>query len=243
MQWKGAGKQQGSEGLCLGCLSPCWASLLGSHALTGGSKVLPGPNLAPLCISCGMRHGVLPHSWRHSGQSGVPLHHGVNASLLPPHRVSRALSMCILEMGQNAIEAQTGIVQQWLKEMQLLGWTQDLEHCPLLSSHGDPRVPISKATQSSGSPAGLWAMPGLQAGGAVLSAQCCCKLGLSVGKSLCVGCWQSQESDAGPPGPLSLFSVWRICKCFTSSPLAKPLLNAVLLWTAAGGFLHHFPIL
>jgi len=92
--------------------------------------------------------------------------------------VSRALSVCILEMGQDAVEALTGIVQQWLKRMWLLGWTPDLKHCPLLSSLGDPRVPISKATHSSGSPAGLWAVPGLQAGGAVRSAQCCCKLGL-----------------------------------------------------------------
>ena len=93
-------------------------------------------------VSFGHQHGLGLPSW--------PQHLPP-----PPHPMSRASSVSILEMGQKAIESWTGIGDQWLKGMWLLGWTRDMNTGPPpfpsrlrvpRAVQGLPRVSISKAT-------------------------------------------------------------------------------------------------
>lgn len=145
----------------------------------------------------------------------------------PPHSMSRASSVSILEVEQKGVESWTCTGQQWLRGMGLLGRTPDMDTKP------PPSLPdaVSQGLLR-GSPKCLSPKPWKT--GAQLACGQHLRLQLHLG-------YLGRRETAGLrlvevpgvrgriPGPEPVVSILSNCKCLVSS------LSDVLLWRAARG--------
>lgn len=118
--WEAAGPQSAAFGELV--------ASLGSHALPGGADLCGAP---ASCRSWGETRGLATQLEPNAGkiassghQHGLELPSWPESLPPPPHPMSTASSVSILQMGQKAIESWPGTGEQWFRGTRLLGGHQ-----------------------------------------------------------------------------------------------------------------------